>query len=171
MAEVGLQLNKADFAVNGYVVDKRKYPRQGPKEPSTSGRRKTTAEQPLTMDESDDESDDVNDGDDLLQLGQEIPAVEVVSLQSSSSEEEDGHLEEQSIPLVGSRLGVTNADDDENEELARERLQATPRKLFIEESQPSQSDRRRDSWPSTSNPVAQLRQPKPRRSSRIVERV
>ena len=38
MAEMGLELDKANFVVSGYEVDERKNPRQGPKEPSTSGK-------------------------------------------------------------------------------------------------------------------------------------
>lgn len=169
MAEVGLQLDKADFAVNGYDVDEHKYPRQGPKEPSTGGRSRTRPEGSMTMDVSDDDSDDANDGNEPLQVGQDIPAINLSSTESSSSEEEDGQSEEQAIPLVGSRLGVTNVDDDENEELARARLEATPRKLFIDSSQPSHSDHRPDRRPSTSTPLSNPRQSKPRRSSRIAQ--
>ena len=126
MAEMGLKLDKADFAINGFEVDERKYPRQGPKEPSTRGRKEMKAGDALTIDLFEEESDDVNDGDDLLQLGQDNTAVEPVSLEASNDEEEEAHSEGQSIPLVGSWLGVVNVDEDENEDLAMARLQATP---------------------------------------------
>jgi hypothetical protein len=38
MTEKGLELDKADFAVNGYEVDKEKYSRQPDKEASSSGK-------------------------------------------------------------------------------------------------------------------------------------
>ena len=126
MAEMRLELDKADFTVNGYEVDKRKYPRQGPKEPSTSRRKKMKADNALTIDLSEEESDDDNEGDELLQLGQDNTAVDLVSLETSDEDEEEAHLERQSVPLVGSRLGVVNVDEDENEDLARARLQTIP---------------------------------------------
>ena len=76
----------------------------------------------LTIGLSEEESDDVNNGDDLLQLGQDNTVVEPVSLEASDDEEEEAHSEGQSVPLVGSWLGVVNVDEDENEDLARARL-------------------------------------------------
>ena len=122
MAKMGLELDKADFIVNRYEVDKRKYPRQEPKEPSMSGRKKMRVGDALTIDLFEEESDDVNDGDNLLQLGQVNTAVEPVSLEASNDKEEEAHLEGQSVPLVGSPLGVVNVDEDKYEDLARARL-------------------------------------------------
>ena len=39
MTKKGLELDKADFAINGFEVDKAKYPQQGSKEPSLNGKK------------------------------------------------------------------------------------------------------------------------------------
>jgi hypothetical protein len=62
-----------------------------------------------------------------------------------------------------------NVGEEENEELARVRGQATPRKLFVSSSQPSPSDPRRESRPSFSLPLQPLNPSNTRRSKRIVE--
>ena len=79
----------------------------------------------LMIDLSEEESDDDNDGDELLQLRQDNTSVDPISLEASDDKEEEAHSEGQSIPLVGSWLGIVNVDKDENEDLARARLQAT----------------------------------------------
>ena len=125
----------------------------------------------LTIDLSEEESDDDNDGDELLQLGQDNTAIDSISLEASDDEEEEAHSEGQLVPLVGSRLGIVNIDEDENEDLARTRLQAIPWKLFVSTSQPSPSDRRQDSWPSISTPLPPLNPPSPCKNKRIAESV
>ena len=69
MTEKGLELDKADFAINGYEVDKVKYPQQGCKEPSSSDRKKIKMDDTMMIDLSEEESDDDNDDDKLVQLG------------------------------------------------------------------------------------------------------
>jgi hypothetical protein len=64
MTEKGLELDKVDFAVNGYEVDEEKYPRHGSKDASSSGRGKMKMDDVMTVDLSEEESDD--DDDDLL---------------------------------------------------------------------------------------------------------
>ena len=58
---------------------------------------------------------------------------------------------------------------EENEELARARLQATPQKLFVSTSQPSPSDPRQESQPLFSSPLPPLNPSNMRRSKRIAE--
>jgi hypothetical protein len=135
MTEKGLELDKADFAVNGYEVVEEKYPRHGPKDASSSGRGKMKMDDAMTVDLSEEESDD--DDDDLLLPRQENTAAEPIPLESSEDEDEEAHSEGQSVPLIGSRLGAMSVGKEENEELARARGQATPRKLFVSLSQPS----------------------------------
>ena len=171
MAEISLKLDKADFAVNGYEVDKRKYPRQGPKEPSTSRRTTMIADDAFMIDLSEEESDSSNSNAEIVQLGQEGIGNQLLSLESSDKEEEEAESQGHSVPLQGSRLGVVDVDDDENEDLARARLQATPRKLFVSTSQPSPSERRPESRPSFSTPLPPPNQPSPRKSRHIAESV
>ena len=99
----------------------------------------------MMVDLSEEESDD-ND-DNLVQLGQEKTVVEPLSLKSSDDKDKEAHSEGQLVPLIGSRLGGVSAGEEENEELARTRLQGTSWKLFISTSQPSPSDPRRESRP------------------------
>ena len=81
----------------------------------------------LTIDLSEEESADCDQENEFVQLGQEDTGLQLVSLDASDEEEEEeAHLEGQSVPLVGSRLGVVNINEDKNEDLARARLQATP---------------------------------------------
>ena len=148
MIEKGLELNKADFAVNGYEVDEVKYPRQSSKEPSSSGRKKMKMDNTMTINLSEEESDNDDDNNELVQLSQENIAIQFVSLEASDDEEEEAHSKGQSIPLIGSKLGVVSVGKEDNEDLARARLQATPRKLFVSTSQPSPSDPRWESRPS-----------------------
>ena len=67
MTEKNMELDKANFAINGYKVDKVKYPRHESKESSSSGRGKMKMDDAMTIDLSEEESDD--DDDDLVQLG------------------------------------------------------------------------------------------------------
>ena len=166
MAEVGLELDKADFAVAGYEVDERKYPRQGPREPSSSRKKKMKADDTMTIDLSVDESDDEYEDEGVLQLGQENTAIEYVSLDTSGEDEEEADSEGQEVPLQGSMLGGINYDLEEPVDLARARLAATPRLLFPSTSQPSSSNpeqERRTPFSSPPNP------PIKRRSARIAE--
>jgi hypothetical protein len=109
MIEKGLELDKADFAVNGYEVDEEKYPQHGPKDASSSGRGKMKMDDAMTVDLSEEESDD--DDDDLLQPGQENTAVEPISLETSEDEDKEAHSEGQSVPLIRSRLGAVRGGE------------------------------------------------------------
>ena len=62
-----------------------------------------------------------------------------------------------------------NVGEEENEELTRVRLQATPRKLFVSTSLPSPSDPRRESWPLFSLPLPPLNPSNMWRSKRIAK--
>jgi hypothetical protein len=121
----------------------------------------------MMVDLLEEESDD--DNDDLLQLGQENTTIEPLLLESSEDEDEEAHSEGQSVPLIGSRLGDVSVGEEENEELARMRGEATPQKLFVSSSQPSPSDPKRESWPSFSSPSLPLNLSNTRRSKCIVE--
>ena len=64
----GLELDKVDFAVNGYKVDKVKYPQQGSKEPSSSSKKKMKMDDTMTINLSKEEFDDDEHNDKLVQL-------------------------------------------------------------------------------------------------------
>ena len=91
-----------------------------------SGRKKMKMDNTMTIDLSKEESDDEDDDDDGVQLGQENTAIQPVSLDTSNDKEEEVHSKGQSVPLIGSRLGGMSVGEEENEDLARARLQATP---------------------------------------------
>ena len=92
------------------------------------------ADDALTIDLSEEESDGSDQDAKFIQLGQEDTGVQLVSLEASDEEAEEAQAEGHSVPLIGSWLGVVNVNEDENEELARARLQATPWKLFVSTS-------------------------------------
>ena len=149
MADRGLDLDRADFAVSGYEVDERRYPRQGPKEPSSSGKKVMKADDAIVnLSESTSSSDD----DDMSDLGQANPVQEIPSLEGSDFEMDEAHSEGQPGQLIGSRLGAGEYNDDENEDLIRLRIQATPRKLFDSSSQPSPSAPEYEHRPSFATP-------------------
>ena len=75
-------------------------------------------EDTMTIEFFEESSDDDDDDDELLQLGEENTAVELVSLEASDEEVEEAHSEGQSVPLIGSRLGAVDYDEEENEDLA-----------------------------------------------------
>ena len=108
MAKRGVELDKADFAVTKYEVDEEKYPRQGPKEPSTSGKKKMKMDDTMTIELSEESSDDDDDDEELVQPSQENTDVQLVSLEASNEEMDEEHLEGQSVPLMGLRLGSVN---------------------------------------------------------------
>ena len=76
----------------------------------------------MTIDLSSDKSDDEYEDEDVVQLGQENITAELVSLEASSEEMEEAQLEGQSVPLLGSRLGAVDYDEEETKDLARARL-------------------------------------------------
>ena len=129
------------------------------------------AKDALMIDLFEEEFDNDNDDDELLQLGQDNTAIDPVSLEASDEDEEEAHSKGQSVPLVGPWLGVINVNEDENEDLARARLHATPQKLFVYMSQPSPSDCRWESRPSFSIPLPPLNPPSPHKSKHITESV
>jgi hypothetical protein len=160
MIEKVLLLDKADF-----VVDEERYPRQPDKIASSSGNARMRTDDAMTLVLSKDTSDD----DDDVPMGDEDATPNPDAIDLSDDDDDKGHSEEQSIPLVGSRLGAAIVTGEENEELARARRQATPRKLFDSLSQPSSSNLRRESRPSLSSPSLPLNPTKTRRSKRIAD--
>jgi hypothetical protein len=95
---------------------------------------------------------ETSNNDDDVPMGDKDATPNLDAIDLSDDDDDEGHLEEQSIPLVGSRLGAATVMEEKNEELARARGQATPRKLFDSLSQPSSSNLRRESRPLLSSP-------------------
>jgi hypothetical protein len=124
-----------------------KYPRYPDKDAFPSGNEKMKADEVMSVDLSDEDTDN----EDVVPLGEENTTLDPDAQESSNDKDDEGNLGGQSIPLVGSWLGVVSVGKEENEELARLRIQATPRKLFDSSSQPSPSDLRRESRPSLSS--------------------
>jgi hypothetical protein len=106
------------------------------------------ADEDMIVDLSDEDMDD----DDVVLLVKENATLDPNAQESSNHKDEERSSKGQSIPLIGSRLGVVSVGEEENviEELARARGQATPQKLFNSLSQPSPSGLRRESRPSLS---------------------
>ena len=77
---------------------------------------------------------------DIIPLGNNNAPLEPDAQVSSDKEEDERNLEGQSIPLIGSWLGVVSVGEEENEEFTRVRGQATPWKLLDSSSQPSPFD-------------------------------
>jgi hypothetical protein len=88
------------------------------------------ADEVMTVDLSDEDMDN----EDVVPLGDddddEGNDATLAPQESSDDDDDEGNSEGQSIPLVGSRLGVVSVGEVENEELARLRIQATSQKLF-----------------------------------------
>jgi hypothetical protein len=165
MTEKALLLDKADFAVNRYEVDEERYPQQLDKVASSSGNARMRADDAMTLVLLEETSDD----DDDSSMGDEDATPHPDAIDLSDDDDDEGHSEEQSIPLVGSRLGAATVTEKENEELARARGQATPRKLFDSLSQPGSSNLRRESWPSLSSPSLPPNSTRTQRSKRIAD--
>jgi hypothetical protein len=165
MTEKALQLDKADFAVNRYEVDEDRYPRQLDKVASSSGNARMRADDAMTLVLPEETSDDLDD----VPIGDEDATPNPDAIDLSDDDDDKGHSEEQSIPLVGSRLGAATVTEEENEELARARGQATPQKLFDSLSQSSSSNLRRESRPSLSSPSLPPNPTRTRRSKRIAD--
>ena len=72
----------------------------------------------MTINLSVDEFDNAYEEEGAIQLGHEGSAVELVSLETSSEEEDEAESEGQEIPLEGSMLGGANFDEEEPEEIA-----------------------------------------------------
>jgi hypothetical protein len=165
MTEKALLLDKADFAVNGYEVDEERYPRQPDKVLSSGGNTRMRADDAMTLvlpKESSDDNDDSPMGDDDA-----TPHPDAIDL--SDDDDDEGHSEEQSIPLVGERLGAAIVTEEVNEELARARGQATSQKLFDSLSQPGSSNLRRESRPLLSSPSLPPNPKSTQRSKRIAD--
>jgi hypothetical protein len=165
MTEKALLLDKADFAVNGYEVDEERYPRKPDKVASSSGNARIRADDAMTLVLPEETSDD----DDDSPLGDEDATPHPDAIDLSNDDDDEGHLEEQSIPLVGSQLGAATVAEEENEELARARGHATPRKLFDSLRQPGSSNLRQESRPSLSSPLLPPNPTRTRRSKRIAD--
>jgi hypothetical protein len=103
-----------------------KYAWHHDKDASPNGKGKMKADEVMTVDLSSNEMDDEDD----VVLGDENATLFPDSQESSDDDDDEANSEGQSIPLVGTRLGVASVGEEENEELTRLRIQATPRKLF-----------------------------------------
>jgi hypothetical protein len=165
MTEKALLLDNVDFAVNRYEVDEDCYPRQPDTVASSSGNARMRAADSMTLVLPEETSDD----DDDSPMGDEDATPHPDAIDLSDDDDDKGHSEEQSIPLVGSRLGAAAVTEEENEELARARGQATPRKLFDSLSQPGSSSLPRESRPLLSSPSLPPNPTRTRRSKRIVD--
>jgi hypothetical protein len=117
MTEKALLLDKADFAVNGYEVDEDCYPRQPDKVASSSGNARMRADDAMTLVLPESSSDDYDD----VPMGDEDATPNPDAIDLSDDDDDEGHSEEQSIPLVGSRLETATATEEENEELEKVR--------------------------------------------------
>ena len=126
MTEKGLELDKANFAINGYKVDELKYPRHPDKDASPSGKGKMKSDEVMTIDLSKEDMDN----EDVVPLGDKNATLVIQESSNNDDDDNEGNSKGQSIPLVGSRLGVVSIGKVENEELARLKIQATFRKLF-----------------------------------------
>jgi hypothetical protein len=165
MIEKALLLDKAGFAVNGYEVDEDRYPRQPDKGASFSGNARMRADDAMALVLPEETSDDDEDSP----MGDEDATPHPDAIDLSDDDDDEGHSEEQSIPLVRLRLGAATVIEEENEELARVRGQATPRKLFDSLSQPGSSNLRRESRPSLSLPSLPPNPTRTRRNKHIVD--
>jgi hypothetical protein len=165
MTEKALLLDKADFAVNGYEVDEERYPQQPNKVASSSGNARMRADDAMTLVLPEETSND----DDDVPMGDKDATPNPDAIDLSDDDDDEGHSEEQSIPLVGSRLGAATVTEEENEELARARGHATPRKLLDSLSQPSSSNLQRESRPSLSSLSLPPNPTKTRRNKHIAD--
>jgi hypothetical protein len=85
MTEKGLELDKADFAINGYEVDELKYPQHHDKDASPSEKGKMKADEVMTVDLSDEDMDD----EDVVPLGDENATL--VPQESSDDNDDEGN--------------------------------------------------------------------------------
>ena len=104
----GLELNKADFAVNVYEVDELKYLRHPDKDASPSGKGKMKADEVMTVDLFSDKTND----EDVVALGDKNATLFLDSQESSKDDDDEANSEEQSIPLIGTRLGVVSVGEE-----------------------------------------------------------
>jgi hypothetical protein len=102
-------------------VDKEQYPQHSDKAASLSGKAKMKADEVITDVPSDEDTNDK----DVVSLGNYNATLEP-DAQDSTDKEEEGNSEGQKIPLVGSWLDVVSVKEEEGEELARARGQASP---------------------------------------------
>jgi hypothetical protein len=83
-------------------VDEERYPRQPDKVASSSGNARMRADDAMTLVLPEESSDDDNDSP----MGDEDATPHPDAIDLSDDDDDEGHSEEQSIPLVGSRLGA-----------------------------------------------------------------
>ena len=115
---------------------------------SLSSKAKMKADEVMIVDLSKEDMDN----EDVVPLGDENTTLDPDAQQSSDNDNDKGNLEGQIIPFIGLWLGIVSVREEENEELARVRGQATPQKLFNSSSQPSPSDLWQESCNSLSSP-------------------
>ena len=102
MIEKGLELDKTNFAANGYEVDEEQYLQQSDKNASSSSKAKMKAYEVINVDLFEENMDD----EDVVLLGNENATLDPNAQDSSNDNNGKGNLEGQSIPLIGSWLGV-----------------------------------------------------------------
>jgi hypothetical protein len=110
MTKKGLEVDKKNFAINGYKVDEEQYPRLPDKDVSSRGKAKMKA--------IDLSKEDMND-EDVVPLGDENATLDPNAHESSDDDDDEGDSKGQSIPLIRLWLGVVSVGDEENEELAK----------------------------------------------------
>jgi hypothetical protein len=71
MTEKGLELDKANFVVNGYKVDEEQYPQQPNKNASSIYKAKIKADEVMTVDLSKEDTDN----EDVVSLGDETATL------------------------------------------------------------------------------------------------
>jgi hypothetical protein len=75
------------------------------------------ADEVMIVDLSEEDTDD----EDVVPLGDRNATLDPDAQESSDDDDDEGNLEGQLIPLIGSRLGVVSVGEEENEELVRAR--------------------------------------------------
>ena len=85
MTEKGLELDKVDFAINGYEVDKLKYLQHPDKDASLSRKGKIKADEVMTVDLSDKDMDD----EDVVLFGDKNAIL--VPQESSDNNNDEGN--------------------------------------------------------------------------------
>jgi hypothetical protein len=86
-----------------------------------NGKEKMKADEVMTIDLFEEDTGD----EDMVSFGDENATFDPDAQESSDYDNDEGNSKRQSIPLIGSRLGVVSIGEEENEELARARGQAT----------------------------------------------
>jgi hypothetical protein len=135
MIEKGLMLDKRDFAKKGYEIDEDQLPRNPRKTAFSSGRGKQNIDV-IMLDNDSDKNTEIKG--EAIVLGDDAHNFDAVMEERRDDEELEECTRDDLIPLVGIQLGGIAIGDENSEELARARHQATPQKLFNNQSSPFQ---------------------------------